>query len=298
MPLLPRARFLPLLLASVVAAGMGCLVGCGKDPTGSPAASLPANGTRTASGPTAGPGTLPGAPAAAIPGPGAPEGGPPLAVAADLLARDFQADDRAAAKKYKDRWLVVEGLYKEAYQRDSGGEVSRLFYFTDYNDPFTRHTCAIKCTMDGQHWLAFDGLTPGQKVKVKARCTGGGYQSVTLADGEVQEVGPDPAVPVAAIRLAAEFAADRNKARRDYNDRWLLVEGTVQERTTKDPPAIVLEGAGEKVAGTVCVVARFRFGRDTEPGRVKKGDKVKLKGKAALFLDEGNAVLDECKLVK
>jgi hypothetical protein len=278
---------------------MGCLAGCGKDPAGSPAASLPANGTGVAGAPGAGTGTSPGTPPVAIPGPAAPDAGPPIAVAADQLVKDFQADDGAAKKKYKGRWLVVEGLYKEAYQREIGGAVSRLFYFADYTDPATRHTWAIKCTVDAPRWPAFDGLTPGQKVKVKARCTGSDSQIVTLADGEVQEVfGPDPAVVVPAVQLAAEFAADRDKAGRAYNDKWLLVEGTVQETTAKDPPAIVLEGIPGKYGKAVPVVARFRVGRDTEPARVKKGDKVKLKGKAALFLDDGNAVLDECKLVK
>jgi hypothetical protein len=286
---LPPVRFAPLLLAAV-AAGTALLAGCGKEPAATPDASLTADGPRKP-GRTVRPGTTQGSPVVSIPG-------PPLAVTVDQLAKDFQADDRVAEGKYKNRWLLVDGLCKEAYERDIAGTVSRLFYFKDYTDPITRYTWAVKCTADASHWPAFDGLTQGQKVKVKARLAGAGSQAVSLEDGEVVEAGPDPAVALPAGRLITEFAAHRDDVRRDYNDKWLLVEGTVQDTSTKDPPTITLDGAGTDPTKAVRIVARFRLGRETDPAKVKKGDKVKLKGQATLYLDDNNVVLDECKLVK
>jgi hypothetical protein len=292
---LPPNRFAPLLLAAAVA-GTPFLAGCGKEPVASPEVSLSA-------GPAKGPGkhtsaTPPGTPPVAIPGPGSVDAGPPLTVASDQLARDFQADDRKAEEKYKGHWLIVDGVCKEAYERDIAGTVNRLFYFKDYTDPATRYTWQFKCQVDGPRWPAFDGLTQGQKVKIKARCTGAASQIVSLAEGEMIEAGPDPAKEFPAARLAGEFAAGRDKFRNDYNDKWLLVEGTVQETTAKDTPTVILEGTDGKAAGAVRVVARFDTYRAAEPARVKKGDRIKLKGKAALFLDDSNAVLVECKLVK
>ncbi len=285
---LPPARFAPLLLA----AALVLLAGCGKEPAAGPEASGP--GARTA-GPR--PGTPAGTPVASIPGPGSAETTPALAVTAEQLAKDFLANDREAETKYKGRWLVVEGLCKEANERNTGGTVSRLFYFKDYTEPVNRVTVMTKCAVDEAHWPGFDGLTPGQKVKVKARCAGAASQVVSLEQGELVKADDDPAVAVPASRLAGEFAAGRDAARRDYNGKWLLVEGTVQDTSTKDPWTITLDGSTDKTKGG-CVVARFPMERQTDPAKVKKGDRVKLKGKAMLYADDSNVVLDECKLVK
>jgi hypothetical protein len=222
---------------------------------------------------------------------------PPLAVTAEQLAKDFQADEKAAGGTYRDRWLLVEGPYKEAYERSIAGNVTRMVYFKDYRDPVKGHTCAVGWQVPEGSWPRVDGLTPGQKVKVRARCLRAGYLSVLLGEGEVLEVGPDPAVVVPAAQLAREFAANREAAREKYNDKWLLVEGTVEE-TSKDKPTVTLAGPEEKGAKPVRVVARFGGDREADPGKVKKGDKVRLKGKASLYLDDGSAVLEDCKLVK
>ncbi len=288
---LPPNRLAPLLFVAAVAATT-LLAGCGKEPAGSPAVSLPGDPGKGSEGPP--PGKSSGSPTASIPGPGSAEAGPPLAVTAEQLARDFQADERKADEKYKGHWLVVDGVCKEAWQKDD----KRLFYFKDYTDPVTRYTWRVKCLVPEPQWAAFDGLTQGQKVQVKARCSGAASQTVSLADGEVRESGPDPAVGVPAAQLAGDFAAGRDRVRDKYNDKWLLVEGTVQETTEKDPPTVILEGTDGKAAGGVRVVARFDAYRAAEPARVKKGDRIKLKGKGALFLDDGNAVLTDCKLVK
>jgi hypothetical protein len=298
---LPGDR-LALLLASAVA--LGLVGGCGKEPAASPTAPAPpiAAIPGAESGPNATPSPSPVPPSAKGPasagGQAAEPASPALAVTADQLARDFQADEKSARAKYQGRWLVINGVYKEAYERNLGGTVSRMFYFTDYNDPGTKHTCAVGCKVDAAHWPKLDGLTQGQKVKVRARCTGGGYQSVALADGELLEAGPDPAVAVPAAQLARDFAANKDATRARYNDRWLLVEGTVSQASTKDRPSITLEGTDDKGGKPVRVEARFRADRESDPGKVKKGDKVKITGKALLYLEDGTAVLDDCKLVR
>jgi hypothetical protein len=291
----PSDRIAAFLLASVVAAGAVFTAGCRKEPVApspSPSLSITGNqGSGTDSGMSQGPGKVQTGPA------GKADTLPPLAVTADQLARDFQGDDKAAEAKYRNRWLVVDGVYKESYERKVGGTETRMVYFADYRDPQTGHTSHVGCKVDAASYPAFDGLTPGQKIKVKAQCTGGGYGSVSLDQGQLVEAGKDPALEVSAAQVGGEFAADRKAAEAKYCGRWLLVEGTVLQANTKDKPAITLEGGG-KPAGTVHVVATFTGDRDGDPGKVKKGDKVRLKGKAIPSLDNSTAVLEECKLVK
>ncbi len=291
----PTDRVARLLLASAVAAGLAFTAGCRKEPTASstpPPLAIGGDSGSASSLATA------RAPTTAGKAAGRPDSSPALPVTADQLARDFQSDEKAAAGKYRDRWLVVDGVYKEAYEKKAEGGETRMVYFADYSNPETRHTSFVGCKVAAASYPAFDGLTPGQKIKVRARCTAGAYSSVSLADGELLEAGPDPAVRLPAAQLAREVAADGKAAAARYNDRWLLVEGTVWQTSTKDRPAITLEGADEKAAKPFRVTALFKGDRETEPAKVKKGDKVKLKGRAALYLDDGSAVLDDCKLVK
>jgi hypothetical protein len=288
-------RVATLLLASAVAAGAAFSGGCRKEPVASSTSPPLAIGGEAGS--PAPSGKSPG-PATAGKGGGRLDTSAALAVTADQLAKDFQSDEKAAEGKYRDRWLVVDGVYKEAYERNAGGTPTRLAYFADYNDPSTRHTSLVGCEVGAAAYPAFDGLTPGQRIKVKARCTRGGYSSVLLSDGELLEAGKDSALAVSAAQLAKEVAADGKAAAARYNDKWLLVEGTVWQANPKDRPAITLEGADEKAAKPVRVVGLFGGDREADPGKVKKGDRVRLKGKAALYRDDGSAVLDDCKLVK
>jgi hypothetical protein len=291
-----KDRIGAFMLASAVAAGALLTAGCRKEPeAASPSPSLAIKG---GSGSGSGSGKAPGGATAQTSPAGKAETSAPQAVTAEQLAKDFQADDSKAAAKYKDRWLVVDGTYKEAYEKKVGGTETRMVYFADYHDPSTRHSTLIGCKLDAAAYPAFDGLTPGQKIKVKALCTGGGYERVSLADGQLLEAGKDPALEVPAAQLAKEFATERKVAEMKYNDRWLLVEGTVFEANPKDKPSITLEGADEKAAKPIRVVAQFGGDREADPGKVKKGDKVRLKGKAMLYLDDGSAVLQECKVVK
>jgi hypothetical protein len=291
----PSYRIAAFLLASVVAAGAVFTAGCRKEPAApSPSPSLSITGDQgsgTNSGMSQGPAKAHTGPA------GKADTAPPLAVTADQVARDFQGDDKASGAKYSNRWLIVDGVYKEAYERKIGGTETRMVYFADYRDPQIGHTSHVGCKVDAASYPAFDGLTPGQKIKVKALCTGGGYQSVSLAEGKLEWADKDPAVEVSAAHLAGECAAHLNAARDRYTGRWLLVEGNVLQTNPKDRPTITLEGADEKGAKPFHVVAQFGLDRETDPAKVKKGDKVKLKGKV-LALDGSSALLEDCKLVK
>jgi hypothetical protein len=228
---------------------------------------------------------------------------PPLEVTADQLSDAFLADENAAKAKYEDKWLIVDGLYEKAYTRyfDNGEVLGRMLWFTEYKDPKKRGTCMIGCKVGADQWPKVEGLSKGQKIKIKAHYYSGSKQSVDLKDCELLAAGPDPAIVVSAVQLTKDYAADKETARRKYPDeKPLLVEGVVFETRAMDEPIIILEGFDEKAAKPVRVEAHFdkidRAG--LSPETVKKGDKVKIKGRSGWFQSEDSVYLDQCKVLR
>jgi hypothetical protein len=227
---------------------------------------------------------------------------PPIEVTADQLADAFLTDENAAKAKYKDKWLIVDGLYEKAYERNVGGRsIGRKLWFMEYKDPKKRGICTVGCDVDAGPWPKVEGLTKGQKVKIKAHFKTGDKQTVDLAQCELLEVGPDPTIVVTAAQLTKDYAAGKEAARGKYSDeKPVLVEGVVFETSAKDEPTIILEGFDEKAPKPVRVEAHFdkidRAG--LPPEKVKKGDKVKIKGLAELYRGEGSVYLDKCKVMR
>src|SRR5262249_20789801 len=93
---------------------------------------------------------------------------------------------------------------------------------------------------------------------------------------EIVSAGPNPGVSVTAQDLAKEFAADRQAARKKYDDKWAVVTGEVIARTKSDLCAVVLTVKGDGDITLACCFGEA-YKRTTEG--VKVGSQVELFGK-------------------
>ncbi len=217
-----------------------------------------------------------------------------VAVNEEQLAKDAESDPEAAVKKYGGKTLLVEGTVLPAFSNE-------LFLKGNF-DSTTQKGVQIMTRMVPSAQEKAAGLTVGQTIKVKGRCTGIG-QTVILSGCELAEVGPDPAIAVSAADLAKAYAQDDAAADKKYQGKQVLVEGVVVEvrKLVAGPsslPLVVLEGADEKAAVPFRVVIQFPTVDVKQPAwALKPGLTVKIKGACAGKKDGGVAVWS-AKVVK
>jgi hypothetical protein len=218
-----------------------------------------------------------------------PNAPPAFTTTAEQLAKAFRTDEQAAKGKYVGKWLVIEGEYGEAYYR-SGGVL--FFKELDGFAPVGGH-------FDDTEWPKFDGLTKGQKIKIKAFCDLSSHKiCVHLDKCKLLEVGPDPAIIVTAFQLTKDYAANKDAVRARFEWKEVLVEGTALRVDSGNFLTIVLVGFDETAVPPVRVEAEFDFDRRTEAAKVKKGDKIKIKGTVSLSLEKPGLRLYPSKIVK
>jgi hypothetical protein len=202
---------------------------------------------------------------------------PAFTLTSDQLARDYEVDRAAADGKYKGRWLVVEGSLEDFDLFSSGRVLARLT--GSGGDARKLSAPGIRCEFVPKATARLTDLTKGQKLMCKGKCAGAaGGNFVDLAECELLEIGPDPAIAVSAVRLTRDYAGDEKAADGRYREKVLVVEGTVYERKEGDKTVeVVLEGFDEKALFPVRVVADAA-GRREEFAGLSKGDRVKIKG--------------------
>jgi hypothetical protein len=202
---------------------------------------------------------------------------PAFTLPAGQLAREYEADRASADDRYKGRWLAVEGPVDDVDLFASGRTVVCVREPAGAGKKPGR---GLRCAFVPAAAVRLDDVSRGQVIKFKGRCEGeAGGTFVDLADCELLEVGPDPALPVSAARLTRDYASDPRAADVKYAGHPLLVEGTVLEvRPTGEGPRLVLEGFDEKALYPVRVVAGCPADRKEEFAGLKKGDKVLVKG--------------------
>jgi hypothetical protein len=218
-----------------------------------------------------------------------PEAGsePEFSVTSEALAREYETDSAAADRKYKGKWVLVEGLMDNVDFLDGDFVVS-------LKKAAVEPAAKPKGYVIHGYFLPSDakkvsGLTRGQDIQFKGKCDGeqaGGV--VELLSCELVVVGPDPSLPVTAAQLTRDYGRDEKAADAKYKDRYVLVEGTVVGLREQDGvPAVLLEGHDEKSPAPLRVAATYSAGRKDEFAALKKGNKVKVKGECAgRFLGE------------
>jgi hypothetical protein len=235
------------------------------------------------------PATGPSVPASPSTPAAAPSAEPAFTVKAEDLAREYETNAEAADARYKGKWGVVAGLFDDA-QLFPGGQlnVSVQGFVLDPKKNFGLGHI-LRCSFVAASLGKAGDLTKGQKLEFKGKCEGErGGTYVDFSDCEVLKIGPDPALPVTAAQLTRDYVADEKAADAKYTDKYLLLEGIVVELKEKGSVLhVILEGHDEKSPTPVRVAAAYPADRKDEFVRLKKGDKIKIKGKCGgRFLGE------------
>jgi hypothetical protein len=212
---------------------------------------------------------------------------PEFSVTSEALAREYETDSAAADRKYKGKWVLVEGPMEDIDLLEGDLCVSLKKVAPDpTKKPRGRVIRGYFLPTDAKK---LSGLTRGQEIQFKGKCDGeqaGGF--VDFLSCELAVVGPDPSLPVTAAKLTRDYGRDEKAADATYKDRYVLVEGTVVGLQEKDGiPAVLLEGHDEKSPAPLRVSATYSPRRKDEFAALKKGNKVKVKGECAgRFLGE------------
>jgi tRNA_anti-like len=93
-----------------------------------------------------------------------------IAITADALAKEYNADEKAADAKYLNKAIEVSGTISEIDKNQDGGTMAIL----QTSDP----AAGIQCTMREKGV----NLTKGQNVTIKGFCSGNGITGVSLTD--------------------------------------------------------------------------------------------------------------------
>jgi hypothetical protein len=93
-----------------------------------------------------------------------------IAITADALAKEYNADEKAADAKYLNKTLEVSGTVSEVDKNQDGGTMIVL----QTADP----AAGIQCTMRDKGINA----TKGQNIAIKGFCSGNGITGVSITD--------------------------------------------------------------------------------------------------------------------
>ncbi len=263
--------------AAILAACLGLVAGCGRQPGQSGTASTQQTGTAESPG---------GHPEAAQP--------PELKTTAEALAKEAIADPTAAEAKYKGKVVEVDG--QVAFANKIVGD-NRMFSLTGAKkQPTDAVSRDVMCTPRPDQQDRAWGLGRGQKVKVVGRVTGVNTFGVSLSDCTVAEEGPNPTQTVSAEQLAADYAKNPLAAEKKYlaGEKYakeIIITGTVADLKTKND-FYVVRLAGSGPVAVDCTVKK----EDWES--LKKGEKVTIKGDLSFAYDaKANAVVVETAFV-
>ena len=103
----------------------------------------------------------------------------------------------------------------------------------------------------------------------------------SMHDCELVEAGPDPAVSISASHLTAEFGKDQAAAEKKYKGMPLLIDGAIARISHKPGTgerSIFLQGNDTKASKPIQVRAEFHVDHEKSLGKLKVGQKVKIKG--------------------
>jgi hypothetical protein len=197
---------------------------------------------------------------------------------AEDLLKEFAAGQPAADKKYKDKYVEVEGIVESA---PSAGSQDKMGVAV----PADPHKAVIVCDMSADALKTFLQLGRGQKVKVVGKEYLSIPGTVYLNDCTYSEAGPNPAIRVSAKELGTEFAKDEGKAAAQkytskdvFHPTELIVEGTVLDvGESKDPgfSGLVVKLDAGMQEPMVCQFSKFD---EAAAKQLKKGDVAVLKG--------------------
>src|SRR5262249_17836414 len=123
----------------------------------------------------------------------------------------------------------------------------------------------------------------GQEVVVTGRITDVSAAAVTMTDCTFEEQTRANTTRLTAEATSKQYASDKEEAAKKYQDKELIVRGTVEDLVAKNGLFSVKLAGADKVR-VACSLEEDEF------KTLKKGDKVVIKGEVALF-DSGEVLI-------
>jgi tRNA_anti-like len=200
---------------------------------------------------------------------GATDQVPTIAVSAEQLAKDFKADPTTAQQKYNGKLLVLEGIVRDSFIRDTDGS-SRVAM--DSTPPVVTIDCYLGKGSDD----AAGRLTPGQKVRLKGRCIADQAPAIIFVkECQTADADTDLAISVQAAELAKDFVKDEKAADQKYTSKYLIIEGQVADvqgpMGRRRNPFNVLQGTQDKAGKLLQVAVEAHYDHEKEFRNVQKG---------------------------
>jgi hypothetical protein len=206
---------------------------------------------------------------------------PAFTVSAIAITEECLKDAAGTEKKYKDKFIAVEGTVSLATQNSvrKTGSIT-LVGHRPPPDPKTgvslplQVRCAVKPEKAGTVGL----LGKGQRVRVKGRFGSVSGGDVTLEKCDYEELTSAITPRRTAEEITKEFLADKEAASKKYLEKEVILSGTISDLSANSGLfKVVLEGTD--MARVEC-----NFDHEDEFKTLKKGDKIRIKGEAYLFL--------------
>jgi hypothetical protein len=211
-----------------------------------------------------------------------------LSVTSEQLAREFQADEKGAAAKYKGRTVEIEG---PLIQYVAAGNELGLGVLAGLDmEPGGLKSWHSMCTLTPEAARKAATLTPTQKVKIRGLFHGHVGMTLHFVNCELLEIGKDPAIPVSARELCQVYAKDPKAGDTLFKDKAAQIEGVyvgVKSEKTGDAlfEAMVLEGG--KTEGGEPLEVWIAMTQELQPGvaKLKDGQGVRVRGMVNAFKD-------------
>jgi hypothetical protein len=186
---------------------------------------------------------------------------------------EFANDTPAAVKKYMGKVVELSGTVEHVGE-DPSANVGCVFLKVEGAQLQDR--CA---TIDKQPWLK---VSPGSQVRIRGKVPEFGLPR-DLAEAEIVEAGPNPAVVASARQLAEEYAADPKAATEKYDEKWANLDGEVVEKTASKERGVLVRLQG---ANDVSVACYFGERNQKAVEDIKPGTKVKVFGQLSLWKEK------------
>lgn len=197
-------------------------------------------------------------------------------------AKEFKKDEKAAQGKYKGKIVELSGTVKLAVGPALGVKKSSLSIVTpDPKDPFGPD---VMCISDDPEFFARAGL--GQTVRIKGKV---GQVTNWLESSELVDRGPNTRIVVTGETIAKDFTADLEMAQKKYDDKTLVLSGTIA--AIKPYPGLKINYVELKGDGKT--VIECRYNDPSLVDKLKVGDTVKVQA-VLTSAEKGNLNITNC----
>lgn len=212
---------------------------------------------------------------------------PAYVLTAERLASDYVNGRRSADARYLGRYVEVRGVVDRVTMSTVGHPRVTLVGCEDA-ELDDRVVKEVRCLFAPDQRERAAELLPRQRVMLRGRCEGETTSfAVELADCDVVEVGPDPALAVTVAQLARDYLANRAEADQKYKGQPLVVDGTFLELQADDlsATAAVLQAVDDNMEISLRVVGFFGPDQKAVFEKVVRGQRIWIRGEGRGLVD-------------